>query len=120
MFETPGPHNYLQTIEPIASPKSDNVVLPESQQLPPSKPILPDSSNTLPEIHKFDAIKNQCSQLISELDGNEDPVAVMKKHISQLQNYNELQDIALSLVTMIGDQHQLHTVEILREMENER
>ncbi|CUM63939.1 uncharacterized protein PRCAT00001527001 [Priceomyces carsonii] len=55
-------------------------------------------------------IKNQCS------DSDEDPEAIVKKHISQLKKYNELKDIALGLVTMIADQRKLRTTDILEEM----
>lgn len=72
----------------------------------------------LKEQHLND-IKNQCSVLIHELDCNVDPEAVIKRHISQLEKYNELKDIALGLVTMIADQRQLRTTDILEEMKLE-
>lgn len=72
----------------------------------------------LKEQHLND-IKNQCSVLIHELDCNVDPEAVVKRHISQLEKYNELKDIALGLVTMIADQRQLRTTDILEEMKLE-
>lgn len=50
---------------------------------------------------------------------NVDPEAVVKRHISQLEKYNELKDIALGLVTMIADQRQLRTTDILEEMKLE-
>lgn len=68
---------------------------------------------------KLEDIKNQCSELISELDSDDDPEAVVKKHISKLKEYNELKDIALGLVTMIADQRQLRTTDILEEMKVE-
>lgn len=68
---------------------------------------------------KLEDIKNQCSELISELDSDDDPEAVVKKHISKLNEYNELKDIALGLVTMIADQRQLRTTDILEEMKLE-
>ncbi|CUM48679.1 unnamed protein product [Debaryomyces tyrocola] len=68
---------------------------------------------------RLEDIKNQCSALISELDTNQDPEAIVKKHISQLKKYNELKDIALGLVTMIADQRQLRTTDILEEMKVE-
>ncbi|ODV77524.1 uncharacterized protein CANTADRAFT_23640 [Suhomyces tanzawaensis NRRL Y-17324] len=68
---------------------------------------------------RLNEIKNQCSALISELDSNKDPEAIVKKHISQLKKYHELKDIALGLVTMIADQRQLRTTDILEEMKFE-
>lgn len=68
---------------------------------------------------RLEDIKNQCSKLISELDSNSNPEAIVKKHISQLKKYNELKDIALGLVTMIADQRQLRTTDILEEMKVE-
>ncbi|CCE85467.1 Piso0_005063 [Millerozyma farinosa CBS 7064] len=68
---------------------------------------------------RLEDIKNQCSELISELDSDDDPEAIVKKHISQLKKYNELKDIALGLVTMIADQRKLRTTDILEEMKVE-
>ena len=47
---------------------------------------------------------------------NEDPEAVVKKHISQLKKYNELKDLALALVAMISDNRKLKIADILEEM----
>ena len=47
---------------------------------------------------------------------DEDPEAVVKKHISQLKKYNELKDIALALVAMISDNRKLKITDILEEM----
>lgn len=74
---------------------------------------------SLSKEQRLDDIKNQCSLLISELDTNQDPEAIVKKHISQLKKYHELKDIALGLVTMIADQRQLRTTDILEEMKFE-
>lgn len=76
--------------------------------------------NTSPvKEQKLEDIKNQCSELISELDSDDDPEAVVKKHIGQLAKYNELKDIALGLITMIADQRKLRTTDILEEMRGE-
>lgn len=64
-------------------------------------------------------IKNQCSELISELDSDKDPEVIVKKHISKLKKYNDLEDIALGLVSMIADQRQLRTADIIEEMKIE-
>lgn len=64
-------------------------------------------------------IKDQCSELISELDSDEDPEAIVKRHISKIQKYDDLKDIALGLVTMIADQRKLRTMDILEEMKDE-
>lgn len=61
-------------------------------------------------------IKSQWSDLIHELDCNVDPEAVVRRHISQLEKYHELKDIALGLVTMIADQRHLRTTDILEEI----
>lgn len=50
---------------------------------------------------------------------NQDPEAIVKKHIAQLKQYHELKDIALGLVTMIADQRKLRTMDILEEMKFE-
>lgn len=99
---------------------------------PTNSDCTPRFTNTLPmnedlNIHqqvvlkeqRLEDIKNQCSELISELDSNQNPEAIVKKHISQLKKYNELKDIALGLVTMIADQRQLKTTDILEEMKVE-
>ncbi|KAL7665378.1 hypothetical protein ABC855_g2633 [[Candida] zeylanoides] len=65
---------------------------------------------------RLEDIQIQCSTLISELDSNQNPVAIVKKHIASLEKYSDLKDIALGLVTMIADQRQLRTTDILEEM----
>ncbi|KAI5969919.1 hypothetical protein CANMA_000959 [Candida margitis] len=67
----------------------------------------------------LDEIKQQCSCLIHELEGNEQPEVIIKKHIQQLKKYNELKDVALQLVTLIADQRQVKTTDILNEMKLE-
>lgn len=47
---------------------------------------------------------------------DEDPEAVVKKHISQLKKYNEMKDIAFALVAMISDNRKLRITDILEEM----
>lgn len=47
---------------------------------------------------------------------NQNPVAIVKKHIALLEKYSDFKDIALGLVTMIADQRQLRTTDILEEM----
>lgn len=64
-------------------------------------------------------IKDQCSELISELDSDQDPEAIVKRHISKIEKYDDLKDIALGLVTMIADQRKLRTTDILEEMKQE-
>lgn len=86
--------------------------------LPMNNDLNPHQREVLKE-QRLEDIKNQCSALISELDSNQDPEAIVKKHISQLKKYNELKDIALGLVTMIADQRQLRTTDILDEMKVE-
>ncbi|EGV60446.1 hypothetical protein CANTEDRAFT_95893 [Yamadazyma tenuis ATCC 10573] len=78
-----------------------------------------DDDAVLLKEQKLEDIKNQCSQLISELDTDKDPKAIIRKHITKLKDYNDLQDIALSLVTMIADHHHLRTIDILQEMNSE-
>lgn len=78
-----------------------------------------DSELLLLKNQRLEDIKNQCSTLISELECNQDPEAIVKKHIAQLKQYHELKDIALGLVTMIADQRKLRTMDILEEMKFE-
>ena len=59
------------------------------------------------------------TRILTHPSTNQDPEAIVKKHISQLKKYNELKDIALGLVTMIADQRQLRTTDILEEMKVE-
>lgn len=92
---------------------------PQSQQPPQTPTQKTDLTNNSCKEKKLEDIKNQCSELISELDSDEDPEAIVKKHISKLKEYNELKDIALGLVTMIADQRQLRTTDILEEMKVE-
>lgn len=67
----------------------------------------------------LDEIKQQCSCLIHELEGNDQPEVIIKRHIQQLKKYNELKDVALQLVTLIADQRQVKTTDILNEMKLE-
>ncbi|KAI5958067.1 hypothetical protein KGF57_002875 [Candida theae] len=67
----------------------------------------------------LDEIKQQCSCLIHELEGNDQPEVIVKRHIQQLKKYNELKDVALQLVTLIADQRQVKTTDILNEMKLE-
>ncbi|KAI3405846.1 hypothetical protein KGF56_001453 [Candida oxycetoniae] len=67
----------------------------------------------------LDEIKQQCRTLIHELEGNQHPEVIIKKHIQQLKKYNELKDVALQLVTLIADQRQVRTTDIFDEMKCE-
>lgn len=61
-------------------------------------------------------IKLQCSRLIYELEGNNEPELIIKKYIQDLNKYNELKDLALQLITLIADQRKVKTSDILQEM----
>ncbi|EDK42673.1 hypothetical protein LELG_00851 [Lodderomyces elongisporus NRRL YB-4239] len=71
------------------------------------------------KLKSLDEIKQQCSTLIHELEGNQHPEVIIKRHIQQLKKYNELKDVALQLVTLIADQRQVRTTDILDEMKLE-
>ncbi|CAK9435540.1 uncharacterized protein LODBEIA_P02670 [Lodderomyces beijingensis] len=85
---------------------SSNISMEEQQRL-----LLKEKS--------LDEIKQQCSTLIHELEGNQHPELIIKKHIQQLKKYNELKDVALQLITLIADQRQVKTTDILDEMKVE-
>ncbi|GME73888.1 unnamed protein product [Ambrosiozyma monospora] len=48
--------------------------------------------------------------------GNDHQKSILKRHIRQLNKYNELKDVALSLVSLIADQKQVSIKSILEEM----
>lgn len=102
-------------IEPISmEPMSIEPIQPQPLPIEPTS-----LSNQSIKEKSLEDIKNQCSELISELDSDENPEAIVKKHIGKLKKYNELRDIALGLVTMIADQRKLRTTDILEEMKVE-
>ncbi|KAK6200066.1 Swi5-domain-containing protein [Scheffersomyces amazonensis] len=93
----------------------------ESQLLSPNQPTAAEIIQQrlqLKEQNLID-IKNQCSLLISELDSNQDPEAVVKKHVMQLKKYNDLKDIALDLVRLIAEQRHVKTTDLFNLSENE-
>ncbi|GMG28445.1 unnamed protein product [Ambrosiozyma monospora] len=49
-------------------------------------------------------------------NGNDYQKSILKRHIRQLNKYNELKDVALSLVSLIADQKQVSIKSILEEM----
>ncbi|CAI5756726.1 unnamed protein product [Candida verbasci] len=86
--------------------------------LSPQEELL-DIQNCQIKERNLNEIKQQCSTLISELEGNNHPEIIIKKHIQQLKKYNELKDIALELISMIADHRQVKTTDILNEMKVE-
>ncbi|CAK7896410.1 pachytene arrest protein Sae3p [[Candida] anglica] len=93
---------------------SDALHVPELQTQETQEGVAPEPPN--PAAQRLEDIQAQCSILISELDTDQNPEAVVKKHIAQLEKYTDLQDIALGLVTMIADQRKLCISNILDEM----
>lgn len=84
--------------------------------------ILSDEEATRKDINdkRLNDIKNQCSSLISELaNSTQNPKAIVKRHIIELNKYNELKEIALGLITMIADQRKVKTMDILEEIKFE-
>ncbi|KAI5964735.1 uncharacterized protein KGF55_001805 [Candida pseudojiufengensis] len=75
-------------------------------------------------------IKQQCSNLIKELDledsnnnqnnnntnNNNKFEIIIKKHIIELKKYNDLKDIALQLIELIANQRMIKTDDILQEI----
>ncbi|CAH6721150.1 hypothetical protein CLIB1444_05S04676 [[Candida] jaroonii] len=111
------------TIDPLMEPRMEPRMEPLMEPLmepmiEPMEPPLPSINQSL-KAKSLEDIKNQCSELISELDSDDNPEAIVKKHIGKLKKYNELRDIALGLVTMIADQRKLRTTDILEEMKVE-
>ncbi|CDK29320.1 unnamed protein product [Kuraishia capsulata CBS 1993] len=109
---------------------SGSLALPASSLDPsqPKRPITPQDSDTgstgpkgfSSKREKLDVLQQECNALISELDSSqEDAELIVKKHIKQLKRYNELKDVALSLVSLIADQKHLPVQEILDEMKVE-
>ncbi|ODV63513.1 Sae3p ASCRUDRAFT_73352 [Ascoidea rubescens DSM 1968] len=66
-------------------------------------------------------IQKQCEDLIIELDLNNDqinkPELIIKDHIKKLNQYNELKDIAMGLITMIANHKQIDMKQVLQDLE---
>ncbi|CAD1808744.1 Swi5 family protein [Candida parapsilosis] len=117
--------------EPFAESLSTSPMSPTTQPIPhesfKSHSATSSTSTLTPEDQEristkeknLDEIKRQCSCLIHELEGNDQPEVIIKRHIQQLKKYNELKDVALQLVTLIADQRQVKTTDILNEMKLE-
>ncbi|KAK6460627.1 Swi5-domain-containing protein [Scheffersomyces coipomensis] len=114
-FNNPTINNTPRTHSTNADDSNIEVVAPLPVVKPSAAEVLQQRLRLKEE--KLNEIKNQCSLLISELDSNQDPVAIVKKHISQLKKYNELKDIALDLVRLIAEQRHVKTSDIFNEME---
>ncbi|EMG45606.1 hypothetical protein SBY92_004875 [Candida maltosa Xu316] len=86
--------------------------------LTPTPPTLTEEEQQriLSKEKSLNELKQQCSTLIHELEGNNEPELIFKKHIQQLHKYNELKDIALQLISLIADQRQVKISDILSEM----
>lgn len=46
----------------------------------------------------------------------DDPAVIVKNHISTLKNYNEVRDVATSLIAKIAEQRGVTIAEIMEEM----
>lgn len=108
--------------EEIATPHSINVphIIPAQ-----SAPSTSTTTTTMTEIEEerillkeksINEIRQQCSTLIHELEGNKHPELIIKKHIQQLNKYNELKDLALQLISLIANQKKVKIIDILNEM----
>ncbi|KAG7661154.1 uncharacterized protein J8A68_005327 [[Candida] subhashii] len=94
----------------------------EVQGIPPADlvTILPkeDTANSrlTEKEKKLSELITHCSQLSSQLEGQDEPEVIIKRHIKQLNKYNELKDLALDLIGKIADSRQVRISEIFKEM----
>ncbi|KAK6456763.1 Swi5-domain-containing protein [Scheffersomyces xylosifermentans] len=116
IVHSPEPSSAMDAANNESSVPAVIQIIPESSNAAPTIIPLTEEQKILLKEQRLNEIKTQCSTLISELDSDSDPEAVVRRHISQLTKYHELKDIALGLVTMIADQRHVRTTELLKEM----
>ncbi|ODV87132.1 hypothetical protein CANARDRAFT_188405, partial [[Candida] arabinofermentans NRRL YB-2248] len=80
-----------------------------------------DQSSIQSKRERLESLQKECNQLISALELNESSdidysEAIVRKHIKSLKKYNDLKDVALSLVSMIATQKNVKVSDILEEM----
>lgn len=114
------PTDQVNTIYDIPTGQDDILhTLPKEQDILPP-PTNQDIEHGIFQQQSINDIKNQCSRLIKELaNSTQSPKSIVKRHIVQLDKYNEFKDIALGLITMIADHQELKTTDILEEMRHE-
>ncbi|KAI5951769.1 hypothetical protein KGF54_004844 [Candida jiufengensis] len=101
-------NNDTTTISKLNTTSQESITTPQTS-------TSSSSSITLKEI-QLAQIKQQCSNLIKELDGDTQPELIVKKHIMELKKYNDLKDVAFQLVELIADQRMVKTDDILQEI----
>ncbi|KAF6062917.1 Swi5 family protein [Candida albicans] len=103
----------VTTSSPISESKPRRLLLSKLITITPEDDI---QQKLLLKEQSLNDIKLQCSRLIYELEGNNEPELIIQKYIQDLNKYNELKDLALQLITLIADQRKVKTSDILQEM----
>ncbi|RCK55657.1 hypothetical protein Cantr_05586 [Candida viswanathii] len=117
----PQQQHQLQPSTATTTTTTATTTIPSSSPSSSSSPTadisaMTDEQRILFKEKSLNEIKQQCSTLIHELEGNNNPELIIKKHIRQLNKYNELKDLALQLISLIANQRKVKILDILNEM----
>ncbi|KAK6891410.1 hypothetical protein K6H09_004543, partial [Candida tropicalis] len=104
------------SITPHSSNLPQIISSPSSSTSPTNNMSKEDQERILFKEKSLNEIKQQCSRLIHELEGNNNPELIIKQHIKQLNKYNDLKDLALQLISLIANQRKVKINDILNEM----